>query len=715
MPVEMVCESHVTRVIVYARGALVTRTLVLPSHLPAGDLVLVVPGVTHLADAGSARATVEGAGRYVLAVRSRLVIPGATPTVPQALPDESKAGSGQAGPSRLETVEADIRHLRRQLDSLQKRRMDLLATRPLPRLGPARKHARVVGERLEATLACGAMLDRIVVDLDARSALLRERLGKLQIDLAAARLEESQASAQDRSGAQHRSLSLLVRLAGDGPVTALEVSYTVPAARWWPVYTLRLVDQCRRARWVREALVAQLAGEDWTGVRIHLTTADMVGDQRLPELPSLRLGRAQSAPRKAFRPPPAGLDRMFEGYDRAFGLEASAPTGELGDAAAGVGSWSKRGEVSGWGSEDCRSALPPPPPPPCAPCAPCVSAPMPQAGPVFASESVISPRGRSAPEMQKKMDMPFRRQESAWDGIPCEQEEAAPGGGGHLPPPGPSQVEPQEAWLDFDRLRLAPLTETWHRGRLALEPVAGIDAGEARVRVEVSAPALAPPDPRLTRGTFDRQYGSEGVVDIPSDGAAHRIPLDSASAIPTIRWRTVPREAAEVYREVALSNPFATGLLPGPMDVFVEGSLVVTTPLDAEVGPGGTVYVGLGLEDRIRVARNVRVEEERGGILGDSTNVTHHVHLDLASAVGEVVDLEVLERLPVSDEKAVRIKVLSCSPESEPYAQDERHRHVRGGMRWRLSLPAGGGASVEYSYRITLPSKNEIVGGNRRD
>ena len=63
-------------------------------------------------------------------------------------------------------------------------------------------------------------------------------------------------------------------------------------------------------------IVAQASGEDWGGVTLALSTGDLLRDARLPEITSLRLGRAQKPRTKGYRAPPEGLDAMFEGYDR---------------------------------------------------------------------------------------------------------------------------------------------------------------------------------------------------------------------------------------------------------------------------------------------------------------------------------------------------------------------------------------------------------------
>jgi hypothetical protein len=79
------------------------------------------------------------------------------------------------------------------------------------------------------------------------------------------------------------------------------------------------------------------------------------------------------------------------------------------------------------------------------------------------------------------------------------------------------------------------------------------------------------------------------------------------------------------------------------------------------------------------------------------------------------VNIELLERIPVTDEKDISVKVTAAEPEPEVYDQSDIGSPVRGGRRFRVDVGAGAKAKVAYSYRIKLPAKSEIVGGNRRE
>jgi hypothetical protein len=666
--VHFICGSRIRQVVVHARGALVTRALELPD-LPDEEVDLVVPEVAPLADPGSVRVRLVDTERQVVALQTALHVP------------EAPAPAGETV-ERVRDVGARLDRARAELARLASHRQALGELTPEPRL---RRRQAPVAERIAAALATSAMIGAVLGDLDARLGELEEHVRDLERDLDAARLADAQASSQARMGQGHPTRRVTLRLAGAGPIGSAELSYVVPAARWWPVYTLRFVDGCKRVGWHLEALVAQRTGEDWSGVELELSTADLVADARLPELPSRRLGRAQPAPRRGYRPPPEGLERLFAGYDRAFAAPPPLPAPPAPDDAVdrlvAGGSFDSEEEVTRPGvepaSDDGRSTQP-------------LRALAPTGFPAAAAAAPPPPIPARAATFAG----------TALGGLPAAPEPGAPS-------------EPDDAWLDFDALTLAPPTDTVHRGRLR-RGAAAVRARDPEAEIGELAPGPAVADVLSTRGQFDHAYRAASAGDVPADGLAHRVTVGLAETAPTLRYRTAPRADAAVYREAELVNPFPAPLLAGPVDVYVEGSLLVSTAIQ-HIDRGGRVSVGLGVEERIKVARNARFDESSGGLLGGATIVTTDVIIDLSSALGAAARVDVVDRVPLSDDKALEVEVAASSPPADEYSQSDRGAPMRGGLLWRVDLPAGGTARVSYQLRLTFSSKSEIVGGNRRD
>lgn len=747
-PVSIECESRIERVVVYARGAVVARRITIPEILPDGPIEIAVRGITALAEPGSARVLAEGK-RDVIGLQAKRDVP--------------KTPSPGAVVKRLRTLDLERGELKSERGRLRSRR-DRLASITLDP-GMAKPWRRVDPRaRIADALALSGLVGHELERADARLAQIDEALDKNERERVAAELEALQAKTSQIAGDSRPTLELHVRLGPGGALRSLEIEYVIGPARWVPTYAARFSAGATRVEWTIEALVAQASGEDWSHVRLALSTADLVRDARLPELASLRLGKAQPPARKGYRAPPEGLDAMFEAFDRfAASLPPPTETGaierssllppepkqeaadattttldtlmtvrtprsgddeaymdldelepEEGDegmnrltlpSADTVVQQSRGGPVRSGGARAVRSrqALSPPPMDAPAPAAP------PQRAQAIMSEQAEylgRPKGmalfsRSAPEPSMSL---------------------AQGGGGTGSAPAawdrpePEAIEPADAWLNFDALVLPEATSKGARGRLVREASIGEETrrGGAIDVVELLQIPERASDPRDGRGHFDHQYDAESLADVPSDARLHRVSVLAASAPATPRFITVPRESAEVYREVEIQNPFDAPLLAGPVEVFIDGALIAQSSV-GHVDRGGSLLLGLGVEDRLRVARNARVEEGTAGLLGGSTSIEHAISIELASALGRDAEVTVIDRIPIADDKDIDIKTLYVRPAAEAYSQVERGSPVRKGLRWQVTVPAGGKAKIELGYKIVLSSKSEIVGGNRRE
>lgn len=752
---QLVCGSEVCQVTVFARGAVVTRRVELPSeiNLPDGDVELLIPEVTIRSEPGSFRAQLESGRRSVVLVDS-VVVP---PTGPAQL------GVSQ---SKLDELKLRMDRVQAEIDRLSTQRQRLSKQFPDPALRTT-SLVEKVDERIADAIATAGLLAEVQRQLGEKQQALEQKLSELAQEKAAAELRLGQAPSSERQGRSQPTRKVTVKLTGSGPIATLYVSYVVPAARFFPAYTLRLFDGGKRANWTVEAHVAQLSGEDWTGVRLALSTADLIFDARLPELPSLRFGRVQPPARRGYRPPPDGLDRLFAGYDRGF-LSGQNPTDgappessslampertpqtdalQFDDSLSDEPTWATRAETAE--AELSKKAGPPPPSPPPSPFPMQSGMPFPPPAPMF---SMPVPGGAPMPPPQAAMPAKsggLFRGEGAIGSIQgkeraLKRSRSAPrslvgsgfGGGGSYDDdeggpfadsagagqsieelaPVPEPIEPQDAWLDFDQLLLCGPEDPLFRGKLKRR---SDDQAQSKLQQSVrTLEQLTAPsgliDPLQSRGQFDHRYDAEGLLKIPSDGKLHRVAILSADGQPTLRLVTVPRERADVYREAELQNPCHAPLLAGPVDVYVDGGLLTTDHI-SHVDRGGSLRVGMGVEDRVRVARNVRAEEESAGLLGGSTAMNHTVSIELTSSLGQSIQIDVLDRMPVSEDKSLIVELTAEKPAHTPYDQVERGVPIRRGMKWRLTLPPAGKAKIEYQYRLSFSAKSEIIGGNRRD
>ncbi len=745
--------SRIDEVVVYRSGALVTREATLPDiAVPRVRLV----GLPLSLDDASVTAQVAIAERAPQVERPAAI--DCKVALERAPEDPGLPPAEDAALREARREEGLARTAREQIEQELARLEELaIGMRPTPKRGdapqPSPTEARLALIAFRSTEA-----DRLRKELEVRREAHRVAYERLKHREDVAQRASSARSPRDTELRK----SILVALAGEGRSGAkLRVSYLVPGARWAPSYVLALDEALRAARIDVRALVHQRTGERWDGVQLTVSTAMPARFTELPELRSIRIGRAVAPRRTGFRSPPIGTQVLFADYDRARPRPASAPP-------APPPSHAPPQEVAPYGDEEFTprhgfdpesfERIPTPadgvlreeatraaPPRPGAPgplggaqppqqnMASSYGAPIPpfQAAPV----APVAPAG---PPLRLQQGMPKR----GGIGAMLARSSRSEGAGGAAlielrpPAPAPTELIAETSLLDYGALRLPP-AEHPRRGRLViasrlelyaeLTSLIVVDERErARIGEGISerieaAVRDAEREPMLPAGhsypqlaAFDHAYRSPVRATVESDGAFHTIPLLSESSPCRPRYVCVPRETADVFRILEIDSPFVVALLPGPIDVYVAGDYRTTATLAATPAKG-KIQLGLGVEPAIKVARNARFEEETTGLMRGTLDLRHDVRIDVVSHLATAADVEIRERVPVTQENDEDVKVVieRSDPTPEPYPQEEKP--LKGGLAFRFSVAPREKRQVVLVYVIRIPAKHELVGGNRRE
>ncbi|MFK0046260.1 DUF4139 domain-containing protein [Streptomyces sp. NPDC090741] len=697
--------STLDSVVVYAQGA-VCRRLVRGSMAP--DARLRVTGLPRSLDPGSLRARV-------------LNTPGVRVTEARVEVEAEPLGAGTPDALRREVV-----RLREECAAAQGRRERQLGlieeVRGLHPVPPERRrgdpHRRTP---VDAWLELAEFVDARLTRLHARLVELEEaqRLVEHELSVAADRL----ARASTDAPSAHVETTVCAVLTLDGATDAeepeleleLELEYAVPGAVWVPAYRLTHRQGDGAGRLLLRASVAQRTGEDWSGVRIALATADLRRRTDLPKLRSLRIGRRQPAPAPSgWREPPAGLAGLFAGYEAAGPRPAPAPVPAAG-ARPAVGAGSTPGPV------------PPPPPVPVPPPAPQGYGAPPAAFPVPGGADGASGFGAAVPAPAP----PARSRAAGRPGgggagfagpapaamASAPMAPAAPGGAPPPPPPTPpaGPPRPSGAELDYAALVLCgPDEQGGRRGRLFPDaPFDPVAAGHRR-RAEAVAALPLPGHavrPRESAGSFDHRFDAAARADIPSDGTWHTVTVGEIPIGLRTEYLCVPSVEQTVYATLVLSNATDQALLAGPVEVTVDGEFLLTAALPT-LAPGGVRRVGLGPAEGIAVSRRTNLHESTAGLRGNTTVLDHRVHVELANRLAGPVTVEVRERVPVTTDPDVRIEERADWTAPEEGAGPEHH--APGTRIWRVDLPAGATTALDGGYEIRIPAGKGLVGGNRR-
>ncbi|MFF8831158.1 DUF4139 domain-containing protein [Streptomyces sp. NPDC015131] len=698
--------SDLDAVVVYARGAL-CRRLARGTVPPDGRVR--VTGLPRSMDPGSLRARVVGAAGVRVA-EARVEVEAEPPAA------DAPEGLRQEVERLADACAAAYARRDRHLGLIE----EVGALRPVP---PARRredpHRRTA---VDTWLELAAFVDERLAALHARLAELEEELlvAEHAHEVAADRL--ARASTDAPSAHVVSTVSALLVLEGDGVDAAagvaveVELEYGVPGAVWVPGYRLTYRQGSGEGRLVLRASVAQRTGEDWSGVRLALATADLRRENGLPKLRSLRIGRRQPAPAPSgWREPPGGLADLFTGYDAVGARPVSARAGRV---------------AAGGAAAPAPGSVPPPPPP----------VPMPvAAAPVYGAPpgAFPPPPGTAGAAVDAFGGMPAPAQAArprpgagprpgggprARTGAvaaPPALAPSAPGAAAPPPPPPAAPVagppRPSGAELDYAALTLSGPDEPGERrGRLFPDSSHDPVAVEYRRRAEAVASLPLPGHavrPRESAGSFDHRFDAAAPADVPSDGTWHTVTVGEIAVGLRTEYLAVPSVEQTVYATLVLSNATRQALLAGPVEVTVDDDFLLTAALPT-LAPGGVSRVGLGPAEGVKVTRRTQLHESTAGLRGNTTVLDHRVHVELANRLAAPVTVEVRERVPVTSDPDVRIEERAGWSAPEPGTGPDHH--APGTRVRRVDLPAGGTAALDGGYEIRIPAGKALVGGNRR-
>jgi hypothetical protein len=738
--------SRIDQVKVYAAGATITRVADLelgvgevPEHVELAGLPLAL-------DDSSVRVRVEAEPGTSTAIATDVRIGLSVPPRQevQHSPTDEEVRKAKAEVRRLEDAIALIDNEIAVLHQLQ------VPKRPEGENGKAPPPSP-----MGARLALAHFKDEQVRFRIQERRETKEKLRQVQDNLNDLLQKQARASSAREVRPHELRKTAIVRLSYEGEPSTLAgqrliVEYFVPGARWTPTYVCRLDSAGNQAAIAVRALICQRTGEDWSGVRLELSTAEPMAWCELPELPSLRLGRAQPMLKKSgWRLPPVGAEILFEDFDRQ--KQVALATVPKGVAIADISSPSvpELPDLAELFEEELAFTYP---------------EPDFQADVAvnFAKQKAASPpaaalRPQSAPKAARKISAtsdafditlisPGMIDELDADGedptspIPVEELQQS------LQAPEFLQRQRRRRRIDEDSLsdrlayglmRMGAADEPIKRGKLSIEQrqeayleilrrrdvvvsfnvmdVVQQSITNARDCIYVNLPSGGI-QVRTVAGSFDYAYSGDGRVDVPSDGEFHSVALTSKSTEVDVRYVVVPREDTNVFRIAQLKNPLQAPLLAGPADVYVDGEYILSTNITT-VPPKGQMELGLGVEQAIKVARNTTYQEVRSGeTLVAFNELRHQIQIDIANRLPREARIEVRERLPIPDKEAkVDVQIDRVSPEWDKYDQQERDRPIQGGHRWRVNVPGGEQTVLSVQYTVKTFVDNELIGGNRRE
>jgi uncharacterized protein (TIGR02231 family) len=205
------------------------------------------------------------------------------------------------------------------------------------------------------------------------------------------------------------------------------------------------------------------------------------------------------------------------------------------------------------------------------------------------------------------------------------------------------------------------------------------------------------------RGTT-AHFKANASPGVRGDGHPVRMRIGSSTLESKQKIVAVPEQSLNAARTLDMSNSTGQALLPGKVALYQDGAFLGMTGIDF-VAKGESFSLFLGVADQLKLSREL--DRKRSTLIRRKRNrmeVSFIVKVENLS--DEAARLSLADRIPVSENKDIRVDKVKISPNVRPDSQ--------GLLHWDLTMKPKEVREYRISYQVEYPSALVIEAQRRR-
>ncbi|MDO5500555.1 MAG: DUF4139 domain-containing protein [Propionibacteriaceae bacterium] len=233
-------------------------------------------------------------------------------------------------------------------------------------------------------------------------------------------------------------------------------------------------------------------------------------------------------------------------------------------------------------------------------------------------------------------------------------------------------------------------------------PVAmSMAAAPARSAMQETAEPVAHAEAVMEMGATAATYVVEQPVSVPSDGSDHQALITTFRLPAEIDHVTAPVASDDVFLRASVTNSSAHTLRAGRASLFHGSEFVGVSDLEV-VAPREKVELALGLDDRIRVRRELVARHVDKALLGGTARNEARWRTTVANHAGKPARITVIDQAPVSRAAGITVKSVKTVPDTEVSQLGE--------VTWHVELADGEEAKLELWVRVEVARGTTLLG-----
>jgi uncharacterized protein (TIGR02231 family) len=195
------------------------------------------------------------------------------------------------------------------------------------------------------------------------------------------------------------------------------------------------------------------------------------------------------------------------------------------------------------------------------------------------------------------------------------------------------------------------------------------------------------------------EFMIEGTYSVKSDGNQIKMAVDKFSLNAEKKFSSAPAISKSTYVSGSIKNTSNKPILPGVISVYRNGNFIGKSKIGF-ISDKEKFDLFMGLEDRIKVTRDIDVKKSMTTITGNTSRMKIGYTIELQNFTSESVVIDVSDQIPVSQNSSIKVRMNTNDPKPD--------RIDKGVLTWKVSMAANEKKTIYFEFEMEYPTEANL-------
>jgi len=230
-----------------------------------------------------------------------------------------------------------------------------------------------------------------------------------------------------------------------------------------------------------------------------------------------------------------------------------------------------------------------------------------------------------------------------------------------------------------------------------------------------SAPSTLQQTAALSEAASSVSFVLPRKTTIASDDKEHRVTMKVLTLPAKFEYSLAPKVSTSAYLKANIRNASEFPLLPGPLNVFIDGDFATKSKISSPISPEESMGVFLGTDDNIKVmyTQDKKTKKETG-VFTKTAAMELSSRIVVTNNTKKDITIIIFEQVPKSDSAQLVVNLLEPLGLKPPEDLTKINLDAplmmtpSNNIRWKRTIKKGKRKEFKYMATIEYPSEFSV-------